>query len=98
MLHRQEGHETAHCSLGISVPAATQLRQVAALLALQAAFPDAAWLASVAAANEKLLDVKGALKHALAPQLGRSLGWQVRSPSLFVWRSCSCTGDAEWRC
>ena len=76
--HRREGHETAHCSLAISVPAATQLRQVAALHALAAECPGAAWLGDVAAANAKLLDVKGALRHALSPQLGRALGWQVR--------------------
>jgi hypothetical protein len=77
--HRQEGHETVQCSLGITVPAATQLRQVAALHSLRAAFPDAAWLADASSAGEGIADVKTALRQALAPQLGRALGWQVRT-------------------
>jgi hypothetical protein len=67
------------CSLGITVPAATQLRQVAALHGLRAALPDAAWLADPATAREGITDMKMALRHALAPQLGRALGWQVRT-------------------
>jgi hypothetical protein len=65
------------CSLGISVPAATQLRQAAALHALRAAFPDADWLADLMSVSERIVDVKSALRQALAPQLGRALGWQV---------------------
>jgi hypothetical protein len=84
LLHRQEGHETVQCSLGISVPAATQLRQAAALHALRAAFPDAGWLADLASVSERIIDVKSALRQALAPQLGRALGWQVCNIRYFV--------------
>ena len=86
LLRRQEGHETVQCSLGISVPAATQLRQAAALHALRAAFPDAAWLADLATVSERIIDVKSALRQALAPQLGRALGWQVRGYRNTQWQ------------
>ncbi len=83
---RREGHETAHCSLSLSVPAATQLRQLAVLHALKEALPGTCWLENVAAVNERLPDIKGALRHALGAQLGRALGWQVCiNCKKFVW-------------
>lgn len=55
-----------------------------ALHALKAALPESGWLADPAAAGERITDVKTALRHALGPQLGRALGWQVLPGTLAI--------------
>ena len=51
----------------------------AMLHALRRALPEAQWLQDLAAAAERLPDVKAALRSSLGAALGAALGWRVGS-------------------